>query len=128
MLKTLQTILKQERERYQIPRSVHDAIPISCIWNDGIFKVGNTFTKTYQFTDINYMVASHADKEAMFLSYSELLNSLDSGATAKLTIFNRRVNRANFESSLLMPMREDGLELFIAKIVLIHGGHLQTDA
>ena len=33
-----------------------------------------------------YAVASREDKEAMFLEYSELLNSLDSGATTKITI------------------------------------------
>ena len=40
------------------------------------------FSKTYKFSDINYAVASREDKEAMFLEYSELLNSLDSGAVS----------------------------------------------
>ena len=44
---------------------------------------------------------------SMFLSYSELLNSLDSGASAKLTINNRRLNKAHFEDSILMPLRGD---------------------
>ncbi len=52
--------------------------------------------RPYRFTDINYAVASREDKEAMFLEYSELLNSLDSGATTKITINNRRLNRAGF--------------------------------
>ena len=43
----------------------------------------------------------------MFLTYSELLNSLDSGATTKITINNRRLNKANFEQSILMPLRGD---------------------
>lgn len=34
----------------------------------------------FKFEDINYAVASREDKETMFLEYSELLNSLDSGA------------------------------------------------
>jgi hypothetical protein len=41
----------------------------------------------------------------MFLTYSELLNSLDSGATTKITINNHRMNKADFETSILMPMR-----------------------
>ena len=110
MMKSIKTIMQQDRERYRIPRRVHDVIPISCIWNDGIFKVGGKFSKTYRFTDINYLVASREDKESMFLTYSELLNSLDSGATTKLTIYNHRQNRANFEGSILMPMRDDGLD------------------
>ncbi len=110
MIKSIKAIMQQDKERYRIPRRVHDVIPINCIWNDGIFKVGSKFAKTYRFTDINYLVASREDKESMFLTYSELLNSLDSGATTKITIYNHRQNRANFEESILMPMREDGLD------------------
>jgi len=110
MMKTLQRVLKQDQERYSVPRNVHDVIPIKRIWNDGIFLVGNKYAKTYKFTDINYMVASREDKESMFLTYSELLNSLDSGATTKITINNHRINKRDFESSILMPMRSDGLD------------------
>ena len=93
-----------------MPKKVQDLIPIKCIWPDGIFKVGNKFSKTYRFSDINYMVASREDKESMFLTYSELLNSLDSGATTKITINNHRLNKADFEDSILMLMKRDGLD------------------
>ena len=106
MIKTLKNLLKQDKERYTVPRKVQDVIPVRRIWKDGIFQVGSRFSKTYQFTDINYLVASREDKEQMFLAYSELLNSLDSGATTKITINNRRLNRANFEQSILMPIDE----------------------
>lgn len=92
MMKSLKNMLKQDKEKYTVPRSVHDYIPITAIWEDGIFKVGNKFAKTFRFTDINYLVAGKEDKETMFLAYSELLNSLDSGATTKLTINNRRTH------------------------------------
>ncbi len=107
MLKTLNNQRKLEKERYAVPRRVQDVIPIRRIWKDGVFLCGNFYTKTFQFTDINYRVASREDKETMFLSYSELLNSLDSGASAKLTINNRRLNKAHFEDSILMPLRGD---------------------
>ena len=112
MIKSIRTIMRQDKERYRIPRRVQDVIPIGCIWPDGIFKTGNKFSKTFRFTDINYMVASREDKESMFLTYSELLNSLDSAATTKITIYNHRQNRANFEQSILMPMRDDGLDVY----------------
>ena len=112
MIKSIRTIMKQDKERYKVPRKVQDVIPIKRIWPDGIFQVGNKFTKMYRFTDINYMVASREDKESMFLTYSELLNSLDSGATTKLTIYNHRQNRASFERSILMQMKEDGLDQY----------------
>ena len=81
------------------------------IFDDGIFKVGkDKYSKTYRFTDINYAVASREDKEAMFLEYSELLNSLDSGATTKITINNRRLNRLDFEQTILIPTTGDNLD------------------
>ena len=58
MIRTLKNLFKQDRERYTVPRRVQDTIPVRRIWKDGIFMTGNKFSKTYQFTDINYFVAS----------------------------------------------------------------------
>ena len=112
MIKTLSNLLKQDKEKYTVPRKVQDVIPIKRIWPDGIFLVGGKFSKMYRFTDINYLVASRADKETMFLAYSELLNSLDSGATTKITINNRRLNRKNFEKTILMPLKGDARDVY----------------
>ena len=111
MMKTLKQVFRQDKERYAVPRRVQDIIPIRRIWNDGIFLIGsNKFAKTYKFTDINYYVASREDKESMFLTYSELLNSLDCGAAVKITINNRRLNRNNLEETIMLPMVGDGLD------------------
>lgn len=112
MIKSIKTIMRQDRVPYYIPRRVQDVIPIQSIWPDGIFKVGMKFSKTFRFTDINYKVASREDKETMFLAYSELLNGLDCAATTKLTICNRRQSQADFEQSVLMPMRGDNLDKY----------------
>ena len=110
MMKSIKTLMTKDKEAYKIPQSVQDLIPIKRIWPDGIFLSGNKFTKSWKFTDINYSVASREDKEHMFLLYSDILNSLDSGATTKLTINNRRINRSHFEENLLMPYKDDGLD------------------
>ena len=110
IIKTLTKATKLEKEKFTIPKSVQDAIPIQRVWPDGIFQVGSRFSKTFSFTDINYSIASKEDKTAMFLDYSELLNALDSGASAKITINNRKINKEEFEKSLLLPMKEDGLD------------------
>ena len=90
MMKSIRSILMQDKERYKIPKRVQDIIPIKRVWTD------------------NYLVASREDKEAMFLDYSDLLNGLDSGATTKITINNRKMQRSDFENSILMPMQGDG--------------------
>ncbi len=113
MIKTLRNLFKQDKEKFVVPKSMQAVIPIKIIWEDGIFLVGkNKYAKTFKFEDINYAVASREDKEAMFLEYSELLNALDSGATTKITINNRRLNKADFEQTILIPMAEDGLDKY----------------
>ena len=113
MIKTLRNIFRQDKERFVVPKGVQDVIPITAIYDDGIFRVGkDKFTKTFKFTDINYAVASNEDKKEMFLAYSELLNSFDSGATTKVTINNRRLNRVDFERSILIPLKGDELDVY----------------
>ena len=104
-------MFKQDKEKYTTPKGVQDTIPVNSIWEDGVFLVGkNKFAKTFKFTDINYAIASREEKEGMFLEYSELLNSLDSGATTKITINNRRLNKADFEKTILIPLEDDELD------------------
>ena len=81
IIKTLLKATKLEKEKFKIPKSVQDAIPIQRICPDGIFQVGSRFSKTFSFTDINYSIAG-------------------------------KENKAEFEQSLLLPMKEDGLDHF----------------
>ena len=62
MIKTLARSIKQEKENFRIPHSVQDVIPIRRIWLDGIFQAGNAYSRSYRLTDINYAIASKADK------------------------------------------------------------------
>lgn len=113
MMKTLKKIFRLDKEKFKVPRCVQDIIPVKAIWEDGIFLVGkNKYSKSFKFLDINYAVASKEDKEAMFLDYSELLNSLDTGATTKITINNRRINKLDFEKTILLDDANDELDKY----------------
>ncbi len=112
MIKSVRNILKTDKEAYRVPKKAQDVIPVRRIWEDGIFLTGNKYSKSWKFSDINYLVAGREDKERMFLSYSELLNGLDSGASHKITINNRKVKRSDFEKAVLMRERGDGLDVY----------------
>ena len=113
MLKTLAQIFKRDKEKFKIPKSAQNVIPVKALWPDGIFLVGkDKYSKSFKFLDINYAVASNEDKEAMFIDYSDLLNSLDTGAMAKITINNRRINKLDFEKTILLDMKDDGLDKY----------------
>ncbi len=110
-MKTLSNLFKRDKEKFVVPKCVQDLIPVETIWEDGVFLVGkNKYSKCYKFSDINYSVASKEDKETMFLEYSELLNAFETGATTKITIANRRLNRIDFEKTIMLPMENDKLD------------------
>ena len=115
MLKTVKSLLRQDKEPYHVPQRVQDVIPIRRIWSDGIFLTGNHFSKTFRFTDINYSVASDEDQQRMILTYSALLNSLDPGSMTKITVNNRPFNQKTLEQSILMPMKGDFRDIYRAE-------------
>ena len=111
-MKAIKKVLKFKKDidEFDIPKNVQGIISINRMWKDEIFLIGkNKYAKTYMFTDINYAVASLSDKETIFLKYSELLNSLDTDATTKITIINRKLNRVDFEKDILLKSSNDNL-------------------
>ena len=48
MIKTLKTVFQRDKEKFIIPKSVQDTIPVQTVYADGIFKVGsNKYSKTF---------------------------------------------------------------------------------
>ena len=106
-------ILKRNKERVKVPRSVQQAIPIKAIYEDGIFEIGrNKYSKSFKFTDVNYAVAGQDDKEAMFLDYSSILNLLDAGSYPKLTIINRKLNKIDYDTKMRLELGNDNLSKY----------------
>lgn len=112
MIKTLLLANKAERDKFTIPRSVQQSIPIKRIYKDGIWQVGRKHSKTWRFADINYEAASDDDRRSIFLSYGGVLNSLPTDAAAKITICNQRLNPVDFERTILMRERGDRLDCY----------------
>ena len=111
-MKAIKQVMKKDHEPYRVPKRVQDVIPIKCMWRDGIFLVGTRYSKTFKFTDINYMVASQEAQKKLFLAYAALINSLDCGATTKITLNNRHLNRKNFADTVLMKLKNDYLDYY----------------
>ena len=111
-MKAIKQAMKKDHEPYRVPKRVQDVIPIKCMWRDGIFLVGTRYSKTFRFTDINYMVASQEAQKKLFLAYAALINSLDCGATTKITLNNRHLNRKNFADTVLMKLKNDYLDYY----------------
>lgn len=115
MIKTLASANALEREKFRIPRSVQHSIPIKKIYRDGLWHSGNKHSCTWRFSDINYVSASDEDKRSIFMLYSSVINSLPTDAGVKISIVNHRLNPADFQRTMLMPYRDDGLDYLRAE-------------
>lgn len=72
----------------------------------------NRYSKTYKFTDTNYMVSGKEEQERMFVGYGDITNSLDYNSFPKITIINRRLNKIDFENKIKMPVGNDNLTIY----------------
>ena len=91
----------KDKEETIIPKGVQDVIPVQKIWRDGIFLMGkNKYSKTFKFSDINYVVASEEDKETMFLDYMQIINSFESDMFVKFTILNSKLDEDKIEKNI----------------------------
>ena len=111
-MKTIKKQLARCKERYKVPRSVQDLIPVKKIWPDGIFQIGNRFSMSWKFTDINYMVANLEDKDTMFKKYSAILNGLDCDAVTKITLNNKFMKQADFEDAVFIKLQNDAFDIY----------------
>ena len=111
MIKTLLTADRSERDSFSIPRSVQESIPVKRVYRDGVWLAGRKHSRTWRLGDVNYQSASEEDQRAIFLAYCGVINSLPTDATAKITLFNRRLDPQLLRKTVLMKERGDRLDL-----------------
>ena len=71
--------------------SAQQTIPYVAMHPDGICQLpGGLYTKTVEYEDINYAVASTEDQTAIFGGWSSFLNYFDSSLPFQLSFVNRR--------------------------------------
>ena len=76
--------------------SVQQTIPYLAMHPDGVCKLpGGLYTKTVEYEDINYSVASTEDQTAIFGGWSSFLNYFDTSLPFQLSFINRRSRSRN---------------------------------
>ena len=93
------------------PRTAQQSVPYREMYRDGTCRVNDRlYTKTIQFSDINYQLAQNDDKTQIFESYCDFLNFFDSSIFVQLSFINRRVDGKEFRESIDIPTRGDGFD------------------
>ena len=82
---------KTAKAKTRAALSAQQTIPYVAMHPDGVCKLpGGLYTKTVEYEDINYSVASTEDQTAIFGGWSSFLNYFDSSLPFQLSFINRR--------------------------------------
>lgn len=104
---------KKKEISLKVPKSMQEIIPVKQVFEDGIFLLEDDYySKTWQFEDINYQIASEDEQLETLSNYIKFINSLDNGVESKLTINNRKIDKVKFFDEILLEDKNDGLDVF----------------
>ncbi len=87
---------------------------------DGVCKLpGGLYTKTVEYEDINYSVASTEDQTAIFSGWSSFLNYFDSSLPFQLSFINRR---SHSRGRYILAFNSPSTLLYCAAMCFVYGG------
>ena len=90
--------------------SAQQTIPYLVMHPDGVCQLpGGLYTKTVEYEDINYSVASTEDQTAIFGGWSSFLNYFDSSLPFQLSFINRR-SRSRSKYKVNIPPAQDDFD------------------
>ena len=101
---------KPDTNKRKTQLSAQQTIPYVSIHPDGVCQLpGSIYTKTMEYDDINYSVASTEDQTAIFSGWSSFLNYFDSSLPFQLSFVNRR-SRSGSKYRVNIPERHDAFD------------------
>lgn len=101
---------KDKNNHKKIPRTVQESIPYTTVYKDGMIEtVPDSYTRMYKFEDVNFKIASDTEKNAIFNTYKDLLNSFPAGTSFQVLIHNHPADKSNTFNDIRYLPQSDGL-------------------
>ena len=67
--------------------------------------MGNRYSKTWAFSDINFQALDEEEKNNILLTYASILKSLPDEAQAKISLVNKKMSRERFAKESLLLLK-----------------------
>ena len=100
----------ERRGKNRAALSAQQTIPYLVMHPDGVCQLpGGLYTKTVEYEDINYSVASTEDQTAIFGGWSSFLNYFDTSLPFQLSFINRR-SRSRSKYKVNIPQAQDDFD------------------
>lgn len=110
MKKTTSKIyVEQEKENPQrkksqskkVKKTAQDTIPFDEIYDNGIFRIGDTYSLIFYIPNIDYKVFKENERDVIYKRYQKLLNCLPSEVKYQELIINTDIDINNYVEALV---------------------------
>lgn len=99
--------VRTHKRKKRGPQSAQQTIPYREMYRDGVCRVSDSYyTKTIEYEDINYAVASSDDQSTIFDGYCSFLNYFDATLPYQLSFTNHRSRPGNRYNVNIAPQND----------------------
>lgn len=104
---------KKSKIKDKEARTSQQTLPYKRMLGNNLVEVRTgIYSKTYQFSDINYQISNEEDQTDIFLRYGDILNCLDTAVEMQVSIINTNVNKKDFNEKVLIKEKNDELDIY----------------
>ena len=91
-----------------LPTTAQTSIPYLAMYPDGVCKVTDRlYSKSIEFTDVNYMLAGKEEQTIIFEGICDLYNYFDPSISIQQTFISRRAAKEDFQKAIDIPLIGD---------------------
>lgn len=104
---------KKSKIKDKEAKTAQQTLPYKRMLGNNLVEVRTgVYSKTYQFSDINYQISNEEDQTDIFLRYGDILNCLDTAVEMQVCIINTNVNKKDFNEKVLIKEKNDELDIY----------------
>lgn len=94
----------------KIPESAQDTIPFDEVYENGLFRCGETFTLIFKIENIDYKVLSENEKDSFYLRYQHYLNTMPKDIQYQELIMNYPIDKQSLIEALVPKSENQGCD------------------
>lgn len=103
---------KRRNAKSNLPKSAQDTIPYIAEYEEGLLEVEpNLYSKTFEFSDINYLDANDEEQERIFEKWGEFLSYFPEDIYVEVSIDNRIISVNEQKQKILYKLTGDNNDI-----------------
>jgi len=109
--KRINSAITAAKNETDIQYTAQSSIPYLAMYKDGVCQVtAKKYSKTIEFYDVSYMLASKDEQTAVFEGLCDFYNYFDPSIQIQQTFISRRAAKDEFQKSIQIPLAHDGFD------------------